>query len=176
MRARTIVRAHRATDSKCRPLKRDVRIQETPMLVFLKFIATLTAAMFSGAALYINVVEHPARMTLDTKFAVAQWAPSYRRATWLQAPLALLSLSAGLGSWLLGGALGWAIGALLIGAVVPFTFIGIMPTNQALLAPGRDLGTPETRSLLQRWTRLHAIRTVLSLTATILYVYLALGS
>jgi len=115
-------------------------------------------------------------MTLDTKFAVAQWAPSYRRATWLQAPLALLSLSAGLGSWLLGGAIGWAIGALLIGAVVPFTFIGIMPTNQALLAPGRDLGTPETRSLLQRWTRLHAVRTVLSLTATILYVYLALGS
>ena len=77
--------------------------------------------MFAGAALYINVAEHPARMTLDTRFAAAQWAPSYRRATWMQAPLALLSLVAGVASWLLGGGLGWAIAAFLIGAVVPFT-------------------------------------------------------
>lgn len=115
-------------------------------------------------------------MTLDTRFAAAQWVPSYRRATWMQAPLALLSLLAGVGSWLLGGGLGWAIGALLIGAVVPFTFIGIMPTNRALLAPGRDLGTPETRSLLKRWAKLHGVRTLLSLAATLLYVYLALAS
>jgi hypothetical protein len=64
------------------------------MLVLLKFIATFAAAMFAGAALYVNVAEHPARMTLDTRFAAAQWAPSYRRATWMQAPLSLLSLVA----------------------------------------------------------------------------------
>jgi hypothetical protein len=88
----------------------------------------------------------------------------------------VLSFVAGLGSWLLGGGLGWAIAALLIGAVVPFTLIGIMPTNRALLAQGRDLGTAETRSLLEHWAKLHAVRTVLSLAATILYVCLALGS
>jgi hypothetical protein len=146
------------------------------MLMLLKFIATFAAALFAGAALYINVAEHPARMTLDTRFAAAQWAPSYRRATWMQAPLALLSLMAGVASWLLGAGLGWAIGALLIGAVVPFTFIGIMPTNNALLAPGRDLGAVETRSLLERWAKLHVVRTLLSLAATILYLCLALGS
>ena len=146
------------------------------MLLLLKFIATFAAAMFAGAALYVNVVEHPARMTLDTQFAAAQWAPSYQRATWMQAPLASLSLVAGLGSWLLGGGLGWAIAALLIGAVVPFTFVGIMPTNRALLAPGSDLAAAATRALLERWTKLHAVRTVLSLAATILYVSLALGS
>jgi hypothetical protein len=57
------------------------------MLVFLKFMATFAAAMFAGAALYVNVAEHPARMTLDTKSAAMQWAPSYRRATWMQAPI-----------------------------------------------------------------------------------------
>ena len=145
-------------------------------LVFPEFVATFAAALFAGAALYINVAEHPARMTLDTKFAASQWAPSYRRATWLQAPLALLSLVAGLSSWILGGGLGWAIAALLIGAVVPFTLIVIMPTNKLLLAPGRDLSTGETRSLLDRWAKLHAVRTVLSLAATILYIFLALGS
>ncbi len=146
------------------------------MLAFLKFVATLAGALFSGAALYINVAEHPARMTLDTKSAATQWAPSYRRATWLQAPLALLSLIAGLGAWLLRGGPGWAVAAVLIGAVIPFTFLGIMPTNKALLAPERDLSSEETRLLLSRWAKLHAVRTVLSASATILYVYLALGS
>jgi Domain of unknown function (DUF1772) len=146
------------------------------MLLLLQFIAIISAALFAGAALYINVAEHPARMELDARFAAAQWAPSYRRATWMQAPLALLSLVAGLGSWLLGGGFGWAIAALLIGAVVPFTFIGIMPTNRALLAPGRDLAGTETRALLERWAKLHAVRTVLSFVATVLYVSLALKS
>jgi hypothetical protein len=145
------------------------------MLILLKFIATLAAALFAGAALYINVAEHPARMSLDTRFAAAQWAPSYRRATWIQAPLALLSLATGIGACVLGAGLGWAIAAVLIGAVIPFTLIGIMPTNKALLAPGRDLGSAETRALLDHWAKLHMVRTALGLAATILYQYLALG-
>jgi hypothetical protein len=146
------------------------------MLVLLKFIATFAAALFAGAALYINVAEHPARMALETRFAQAQWAPSYRRATWMQAPLALLSFVAGFCTWLLGGGFGWVIAALLIGAVIPFTFMGIMPTNRQLLAPGRDLDTLETRTLLERWAKLHAVRTVLSIAATILYLCLAVGA
>jgi hypothetical protein len=146
------------------------------MLELLKIIATFAAALFAGAALYVNVAEHPARMALDTWFAAAQWALSYRRATWMQAPLALLSLVAGLGSWLLGGGFAWAIAALLIGAVVPFTFIGIMPTNKALLAADRDLGAAETRTLLEHWAKLHMVRTVLSVAATVLYACLAIRS
>jgi hypothetical protein len=42
------------------------------MLATLKFIAILAASVFAGAALYVNVVEHPARMTLDTKSAVME--------------------------------------------------------------------------------------------------------
>jgi Domain of unknown function (DUF1772) len=145
------------------------------VLMLLKFVATFSAAVFAGAALYINVAEHPARMTLETKFAAAQWAPSYRRATWMQAPLALLSLLAGLGAWLLGGGVGWAMAAALIGAVIPFTFIGIMPTNKALLAPDRDLRSTETRALLEQWASLHLVRTALSLAATIVYLCLAIG-
>ena len=146
------------------------------LLVLLEFLATLAAGLFAGAALYINLVEHPARMTLDTKSAATQWATSYSRATWMQAPLALLSLFAGLGSWWLSGRIAWAIGALLTGAVVPFTFLGVMPTNKALLATDRDLTSAETRELLMRWNKLHGVRTVLSVAATLLYLSLALGS
>jgi hypothetical protein len=138
----------------------------------LKFLATLSAALFAGAALYINVAEHPARMLLETRVAAAQWAPSYKRATWLQAPLAVVSFVTGMGAWLLGGGVGWLVAAILIGAVVPVTLIIIMPTNKALLAPGRDLGSSDTRSLLVRWNRLHGIRTALALIATGYYLTL----
>jgi hypothetical protein len=146
------------------------------MNLILGLIATLSASLFAGAALYINVAEQPARLELDTRFAMAQWAPSYRRATWLQAPLAIASLVAGAALSLLGAGGGWLAAAVLIGAVVPFTFLGIMPTNHALLAPGRDLESNETRALLVRWGRLHAVRTALSLAATVLYLYLLTGA
>ena len=145
------------------------------MVRILSVVAVLSAALFAGAALYINVAEHPARRALDTRSAVAQWAPSYRRATWMQAPLALLSLLCGIGVWLTTGSAGWLVAAVLIGLVVPFTLLGIMPTNKALLSPERDLGSAETRALLERWGRLHAVRTALSLAATVLYLWLLSG-
>ena len=146
------------------------------LLPTLEFVATLAGALFAGAALYINVAEHPARMGLETRMAALQWAPSYQRATWLQAPLALLSLACGIAAWLLGAGIAWLIAALLIGAVVPFTFAAIMPTNNKLLAPGRDLSSPETRELLLQWGRLHAVRTVLSLAGVALYLLSLLGA
>lgn len=145
------------------------------MIPTLAFLASLSAALFAGAALYISVVEHPARMGLETRIAALQWAPSYKRATWLQAPLALVSLLCGAGVWLIGGHPLWLVAALLVGAVVPFTFGIIMPTNHKLLAPGRDLSSAETRALLVRWGRLHAVRTALSLASTLIYIGLLLG-
>ena len=142
------------------------------MLLAVQFICTFCTALFAGAALYINVAEHPARMGLETSVAAKQWAPSYRRATWLQAPLALLGSAAGLVAWLLGASVVWLVAALLIGAVVPFTFIAIMQTNNKLLAPNRDLASPETRALLETWGKLHAVRTSLSLVATVLCIWL----
>ena len=88
-------------------------------------LAVLSAALFAGAALNTNVAEHPARMSLETRMAALQWAPSYKRATWLQAPLAIVSLLSDVGAWLQGGDVGWLVAALFIGAVVPFTLIGI---------------------------------------------------
>jgi hypothetical protein len=133
----------------------------------LEFLAIFCAAVFAGAAIYINLVEHPARMSLDTRAAAAQWAPSYRRATLMQAPLAILSFIAGCTAWLLGGGSAWIIAALLMGAVVPFTLIVIKPTNDKLLASGRDLASADTRALLERWGRLHAVRSLLSVLATL---------
>ena len=142
------------------------------MLLALQLLATLAATLFAGAALYINVAEHPSRMSLETRLAALQWAPSYRRATRLQAPLALLSFASGTAAWLVGADVMWLVAAILMGVVVPYTFVVVMPTNRRLLDPARDLASAETRLLLEKWNRLHAVRTVLSLGASIIYLWL----
>jgi uncharacterized membrane protein len=141
----------------------------------MKLLATLSAALFAGAALYINLAEHPARLELETRQAALQWAPSYERATFLQAPLAIVSFLCGIAVALIAGERVWLLPAFLIGAVVPFTLVVIMPTNRNLLAADRDLATDGTRALLVKWGRLHAVRTVLSLAAASVYIWLLVG-
>ena len=140
------------------------------MVEMAEFVATLCCTVFAGAAVYINLVEHPARMGCDTVTAATVWAPSYKRATWMQAPLAIVGFVAGVLAWTVGAGILWLIGALLLGLVVPFTFIVIMPTNHRLLAVGRDLSSAETRRLLEAWGRLHAVRSALSLGASVVFL------
>lgn len=141
------------------------------MLDILKVVATIGCTFFAGAAIYINLVEHPARMGCETKIAATVWAPSYARATVMQASLAIVGFTSGIAVWLLEGRTHWLIGAVLLGLVVPFTLIAIKPTNDRLLSPGRDLGSSETRALLERWGRLHAVRSLLSLAASVMFVW-----
>jgi hypothetical protein len=72
------------------------------------------------------------------------------------------------------GGIMWLIAAAVIGSVVPFILVIILPTNHQLEEPNRDLQSDETRSLLEKWGRLHAIRSGLSLLASVLYVVLLL--
>jgi len=71
--------------------------------------------------------------------------------------------------------LNWLIGSLLIGAVIPFTLIVILPTNRRLLDSTLDLNSDVPLQLLRHWGLLHAVRTVLSLCAFLLFLF-ALGS
>ncbi|HSP99733.1 MAG TPA: DUF1772 domain-containing protein [Candidatus Dormibacteraeota bacterium] len=128
-------------------------------------LATACAGLFCGAALYINLVEHPARMACGTGLAVREFGPSYRRAAIMQASLAIVGLVLGVlaawqrHDWWVG------VGALLLGAVVPFTLLVILPTNQRLLAPALDAQSRDAMHLLGRWNALHAVRTGLSAAA-----------
>jgi len=137
----------------------------------LEIISVLASGLFTGASIYINLVEHPARLSCGTAIAARQWAPSYKRATAMQVSLALVATVAGLGRGIGGGELVWYLAAALIFAVMPFTVIVVLPTNNRLLAPGRDLASAETQRLLEKWGRLHAVRSVLSLMAFVLFVW-----
>ncbi|HEX8255689.1 MAG TPA: DUF1772 domain-containing protein [Thermoanaerobaculia bacterium] len=145
------------------------------MVELLMFAAVFAAAMFTGAAVYINLVEHPARLECGTEIAARQWAPSYRRATVMQVSLAVLAMAAGGACWLRTDEPLWLVGAVLIFAVIPFTALVIMPTNKKLLDPARDLASPETGTLLATWGKLHAVRSVASVAATAIFLWLAIS-
>jgi len=139
-----------------------------------EFVAVLSCSLFTGAAIYINLIEHPARMQCGVEIAVREFAPSYRRATIMQATCAAVGLLSSLTAWLGGASFWWLVAGVLLGTVIPFTLIVILPTNKQLLSPALDRGSAEAERLLTRWGRLHAVRSVLSGVALLLFLYLAI--
>lgn len=141
-----------------------------PMLLglMLELLATFATAIFAGAALYINLVEHPARMEGGTAAAVRQWRPSYRRATVMQASLAFVAATGSFGAWLADRGLPLLLAAISIGFVIPFTLIVIYPTNRELEDPKLDAGSLSTATLLSRWNRLHGVRSGASIVALVI--------
>ena len=66
----------------------------------------------------------------------------------------------------------WVIGGVLLGSVIPFTLIVILPINKQvaqILCTGQAVG--RTERLLARWGMLHAVRSVLSGLALLLFLY-----
>ncbi len=141
------------------------------MNLILELIATLSAGLFCGAAIYINLVEHPARMSCGTVLAITEFAPSYKRATVLQVLLAGISFLSSLITWLMYPNIYWLIGGILIIIVIPFTVIFILPTNKKLLDSSLDKDSEYAKQLLNRWGRLHAVRSILSLVSFIIFLY-----
>ncbi len=128
----------------------------------LKFLALLSSGMFAGAALYVTTVEHPARMALGASAALQEFRPSYKRAAPQQAALAIVCFVCGVSLAMLRQHWLWLLGGILVGAVVPFTFIFSMPTNRLLLDESKRLDAQALESLLAKWARLHAVRSALS--------------
>lgn len=88
----------------------------------------------------------------------------------MQVILALAATVGGIGAWVMGAPRWWLAGALAIFAVVPFTIIVIMLTNKKLLDPALDRSSLAARRLLVNWGRLHAVRSVLSFLASLMFL------
>ena len=140
------------------------------MLAITQLLATFCCAIFCGAAIYITLVEHPARMECGTEIAATEFGPSYRRAVVMQASLAAIGFVCSIIAWFAGASLWWPIGGVLLGLVIPFTLVVILPTNEQLLAPTLDKSSVQAWELLSRWGRLHAVRSALSTIALIIFL------
>ena len=137
-----------------------------------ELLATLSSGLFAGASVYINLVEHPARMEAGTNLALTEFAPSYHRATVTQVSLASGGFLSALVAWRLRPDSRWLIGGGLLVSVIPFTAVAILPTNKQLLDPATANDLELAERLLTRWGRLHAVRSVLSLASLLTFLFL----
>src|SRR5882757_2928406 len=134
-------------------------------------MALTVAAVFTGAAVYVNLAEQPARLSLDDRALLTEWKPSYKRGAAMQAPLALLGFVLGVIAWWQTSQSGFLIGAVAMIAPWPWTLLGIKPTNDALLATEPDRAGPQTRALIVKWGALHGVRTTLGALATVAFLW-----
>ncbi len=133
-------------------------------------LALISASAFAGAAIYVNVAEQPARLLLDDQALLLEWKPSYKRGFAMQAPLALVGCIFGMIAWWYAREASFLVGAILMIANWPWTLLGILPTNNALMATAPMNATPQTRSLIVKWGILHGVRSGLGLLATIAFL------
>ena len=151
---------------------RDVFESRRILTTIAELIATLSSGLFTGASIYINLVEHPARMQTGIRPALAEFAPSYHRATVTQVSLAVAGFLSALIAWRFRSDVRWLIGGGLLVSVVPFTALVILPTNKRLLDPATANDLDLAEKLLTRWGRLHAVRSVLSLASMLMFLLL----
>ena len=143
-------------------------------LVVGQQLALVTAAIFAGAAIYINIAEQPARLQLDPGALLTQWKSSYARGLIMQSSLVIISGVLGVliyfGTW----DWRWLLGAILILANWPYTLGVVFPVNKRLEAMPPESANAETRDLIETWGKLHAVRSALGLGATLVYLWATL--
>ena len=134
-------------------------------------LALTMAAVFTGAAIYINVAEQPARLQLDNRSLLAEWKLAYKRGYIMQASLAVVGGLLGLGAFLSTLDWRWLLGAVVLLANWPYTIFVIMPINRRLMDTPLEAAAAETRRMLKRWGALHAGRSALGLVATLIFLW-----
>ena len=108
-------------------------------------------------------------MGCGTQLAALQWAPSYHRATWMQAPLAAIGTVAGVAVWWRANPVaGWRRPVGMRDSVHLYRH----HADQSTAADARQGSLVwETHVLLERWGSFHAVRSLLSLAASLVYPY-----
>jgi hypothetical protein len=125
-------------------------------------LALICAAVFVGAAVFVNVAEQPARLALDDR-------------AMLQAGLAAVSALLGfIAAWQTRD-WRWAVGAIVILANWPYTLLIIKPTNDRLHAIPADQANAGARGMVVSWGHLHAGRSALGIVATLIFFWVGLG-
>ena len=137
-------------------------------------LALIVAAIFSGAAVYVNIAEQPARLRLDDRPLLTEWQPAYKHGLAMQASLAIIGFVLGAFAWWQTGEWRWLLGAGVLIANWPYTLVVMMSTNQKLMAMDPVRPGTEARILIIKWGSLHAVRTALGFAATSIFLWASL--
>ena len=142
------------------------------MQIVYELTAALAAGLFTGAALYIIFVEHPARLEYGPPLAVKEFVASYKRAAIMQPALAFLGFLAGVLAWLTGSSFWWLLGAAGMGFLFPLTIIWMLPINRQLHDPSLAEDAARAMALLDLWGRWHRLRCLIGLGSFVLFLAL----
>jgi hypothetical protein len=134
-------------------------------------LALTIAAVFTVAAIYINIAEQPARLQLDDRSLLAESKPAYKRSYIMQASLAIAGGIFGLVAYFSALDWRWLLGAVVLPANWPYTIFIIMPANRRLMDTAPEAATAETRRMLEQWGALYAGRSALGLAATLIFLW-----
>jgi hypothetical protein len=139
--------------------------------MLLEILSTLSAALFAGAATYINLVEHPARIECGADLALMEFRVSYRKGAVVMGSLLMLGFLSGTAVWLISFYIWWLIGAVLLLTLIPYTLILIFPISKRLLDYSMERNNSVRLSLLIRWGKLHTVRTLTGVTALLIFIF-----
>jgi hypothetical protein len=144
------------------------------MPAILPFITLVASGIFTGAAIFINVAEHPARISClqdSPGFVLKQWRQSYQRAAIMQALLAASTFLFGVLSYFCYQKqfpFMWLCASIMFGSIIPFTLVFMMPINHYLQSAHAGDAVSEK---LQKWEQLHGVRSVVSTFSFLIFVW-----
>ncbi len=136
-------------------------------------LALAAAGAFTGASLYVNYVEQPARLALGDDALIKEWEPSDRRGFIVLASLAFLAALFGFIAFRELDDVRWIFGALIALASWPYTYLAIVPLNNRILELISADAAHEARKVIDLWGRLELGQTALGIVATLIYVWAA---
>ena len=133
--------------------------------------AFATACAFFGAALYVNIVEQPARLALDARSIVREWMPSNRRGFVMLAVLAIISALSGYAEYVGTGDVRWPIGGAIILASWPYAYFVMIPVTDLLYSIRRNAPVSMIREFMRDWGLLEWGQTAIGVGAACMFAW-----
>lgn len=133
--------------------------------------AFAAAASFLGAAIYIGIVEQPARLRLSSAAMIKEWTLSNRRGTLTLSVFAVISAVLAYIQFRDSGDVRWLIGGTIILASWPYAYFVMVPVNVWICAipPGRAVSP--ARKLMRDWGVLEWGHALIGLAATCVFAW-----
>ena len=133
--------------------------------------AFTVASAFFGAALYINLVEQPARLALHVRSMIREWIPSNRRGFIMLATLAIISAVLAYVDYGRNGDIRLLLGGTVILASWPYAYFVMMPVNILLYALPPKGATSIVRELMRDWGLLEWGQSAIGIASCCLYAW-----
>lgn len=136
-----------------------------------KFVAKVTTSMFGVNTLACTLFEQPARNAISPSAAYDQWRAGFLKAAFSQVGLNLVAIGSLATVYYLEPNSKLIPVIALLSTILPYTSIFMMPTNNRLLDNKNEPTESEKRHLVAKWGNLHAVRSVIGMTAMLILLY-----